>query len=71
MAKLNGFPVLQFGAGSGGGHTGRILGPAGLVYTVFDPKKVEAKHIKDGRTIYTLHGIGMYKVDAFKKNAGA
>jgi molybdopterin/thiamine biosynthesis adenylyltransferase len=67
MAKLGGFPILQVGAGSGGGHTGKTLDPAGLIYTVIDPKKVEAKHVEEGRTIYTAHEIGMYKVDAFKK----
>lgn len=64
--KLKGYEIFQCGAGSGGSHIARGLGPAQLNYNIIDPKEVEAKHTSGGRTIYTCHEIGQLKVEAFR-----
>ncbi len=64
---LSGAEVTIFGAGSVGSHLAALLGPARLHIHVFDFKTVEAKHCRDGRTLYENSQIGSMKVDALQE----
>ena len=64
VTRLRGREIIIFGAGSVGGYLAWTLGVAQLKIHLFDNKKVEVKHTRSGRTIYSTDQIGQFKVNA-------
>jgi hypothetical protein len=69
--RLQGREVTIFGAGSVGSYLAYFLAIARLILHVIDCKKVEYKHVRDGRTIYDSSSIGLFKVEALKRKVEA
>lgn len=67
IRKLNGSVAMILGGGSVGGYVSNSLGPAQMEQYIIDPKKVELKHTKGGRTIYDHSLVGLKKVYALKQ----
>jgi len=69
--KLHGGEVTIFGAGSVGSYLAWFLAVLGLVLNVIDPKRVEYKHMRGGRTVYDSASVGLFKVEALKRKIEA
>lgn len=69
--KLHGGEVTVLGAGSVGSYLAYFLAVYGLVLNVIDPKKVEYKHVRGGRTAYDSASCGLFKVEALKRKIEA
>jgi molybdopterin/thiamine biosynthesis adenylyltransferase len=69
--KLTGGEVTILGAGSVGSYLAWFLAVLGLVLNVIDPKRVEYKHVRGGRTAYDSASVGLFKVEALKRKIEA
>jgi len=65
---LTGCEFILFGAGSVGSYLARFLAVVSMILHVVDFKKVEPKHLHEGRTIYTARDLGLLKVEALKRH---
>jgi molybdopterin/thiamine biosynthesis adenylyltransferase len=64
---LAGQEIVLFGAGSVGSYLAHFLAIARLILHVIDFKRVEEKHLREGRTAYRGEDLGLLKVDALKR----
>ncbi len=64
---LSGQEIILFGAGSVGSYLAHFLMVARLILHVVDFKRVEDKHLREGRTTYREEDLGRFKVDALKR----
>jgi molybdopterin/thiamine biosynthesis adenylyltransferase len=71
MQCLSGREIILFGAGSVGSYLAPLLTVADLILHVVDFKRVEDKHLIEGRTTYTVEDLGHYKVEALKRRIEA
>jgi molybdopterin/thiamine biosynthesis adenylyltransferase len=65
--RLSGHEIAILGAGSVGSYLAYFMAVAGLVLHIIDFKKVEPKHLRGRRTIYTSDSLGLFKVEALKR----
>jgi molybdopterin/thiamine biosynthesis adenylyltransferase len=71
MRCLSGRELILFGAGSVGSYLAPLLTVADLILHVVDFKRVEEKHLIEGRTTYTAEDLGQFKVEALKRRIEA
>jgi len=71
MQCLSGQEIILFGAGSVGSYLAHFLAIARLILHVVDFKRVEPKHLYQGRTRYTGEDLGQLKVEALKRHIEA
>lgn len=65
---LAGKEIVLFGAGSVGSYLAHFLAVAPVILHVVDFKRVEEKHLREGRTTYREEDLGLLKVDALKRH---
>jgi molybdopterin/thiamine biosynthesis adenylyltransferase len=71
MQCLSGCEIIIFGAGSVGSYLAPFVTVADLILHVVDFKRVEDKHLIEGRTTYTAEDLGQFKVEALKRRIEA
>jgi molybdopterin/thiamine biosynthesis adenylyltransferase len=71
LTCLSEYEIILFGAGSVGSYLARFLAVANLILHVVDFKRVEDKHLIEGRTTYTAKDLGQFKVEALKRRIEA
>ena len=69
--RLSGYEIVLFGTGSVGSYLAGFLAIVSFILHVVDFKRVEPKHLKNGRTIYTPEDLGLFKVEALKRRIEA
>lgn len=69
--RLSGHEVTIFGAGSVGSYLAYFIAIPGLVLHIIDFKRVEIKHLRNRRTLYTSTSLGLFKVEALKRKIEA
>jgi hypothetical protein len=68
---LSGHEIAILGAGAVGSYLAFFMAVAGLVLHIIDFKKVEPKHLRGRRTVYTPDCLGLFKVEALKRRIEA
>jgi molybdopterin/thiamine biosynthesis adenylyltransferase len=68
---LSGHEIAILGAGSVGSYLAYFMAVVGLLIHIIDFKKIEPKHLRGRRTVYTSESLGLFKVEALKRRIEA